>query len=469
MKRLMYNNVLIISYHYPPDLAVGAIRAAKFAKYLPEYDITPVILTVKEKYYDHLDDKKSIQSSHKGDVYRTWRIPNFRDVYLYFKSQLKKNTSAEKVHINEGAKDASEDVIAQNKETIVERFKRYFNSVIVWLPDDKTGWIIPAVIRGLFLVYSKKIDAIYTTGPPHSVHIIGLLLKVLTGRRWVSDFRDPWIVDDKPLFVRSTLSDKLERWLVKSVVDKSDTVISVTPEMTNWFQQHFLGVAKSKFVTIYNGYDSKEYDKYLTLKKHEKITFTYAGSFYLGRDPEHFLKALRLLIDEQRIQEDKIAVQFIGSCRYLYGNSIEDMVQRIGLEKVVTFTDYIPRHEAFREMARSHIMILFAQNQPLQIPGKLYEYIGLRSVVLAICGPGATANILSDYERAVVVKEDSIDNMKEALLEVVKLAASSSDCDKNSAPPYSGQLERTELARKLADYFVPITATYKVGKVMERR
>jgi glycosyltransferase involved in cell wall biosynthesis len=445
--------ILIISYHYPPDLAIGAIRPSKFVEYLPEYGFEPIVLTVKEKYYEYLDTDEIEPMLKKSDIFRTLRIPNFRDIYLSVKTIVIKNTLDGKKNFSL-VRNSYGDVINEFPESTVERLKRYFNSLVVWLPDDKTGWIIPAVLKGLRLIHNRKIDAIYTTGPPHSVHIIGLLLKLLTKRTWFADFRDPWMVSQKPTFVRSKLSDLIENWLVYKVVSKSDKVISVTPEMTESFQNCFSNIKSEKFVTIYNGYDSEQLKEYTKLKKNTKITFTYAGSFYYGRDPELFLRALRHLIDEKKIAEDTVAVKFIGNCRYLYEKSIEELVEQIGLTKIVSFIDTIPRHEAFKEMAKSHLLLLYAPDQSLQIPGKLYEYIGLRATILAVCGPGATANILADYEHAVIVANDSVKDMKDALLKTIQHVKNiGSSGSEGLQSTYGAQLERKELTRELAEHF----------------
>lgn len=441
--------ILIISYHYPPDLAVGAIRPSKFVEYLPGFGFKPTVLTVKEKYYEQLDCDQ-IERVRKDNVLRTIKIPNFRDVYMCVKRYLIKNALLKPPKDLSNTKDSC--AIDDAAETSIERLKRYFSSLVVWLPDDRTGWIIPAVLKGLRLIQCRKIDSIYTTGPPHSVHIIGLLLKLLTGKKWVADFRDPWIVSQKPAFVRSKLSDVIEKWFVYKVVSNSDSVVSVTPEMTAEFQKTYPEITPEKFITIYNGYDSEELQEFIGLKKYKKITFTYAGSFYYGRDPELFLRALRDIIDEKKISDDKIEVKFIGDCRYLNEKSIEKMVEQIGMTKIVRFIDPIPRLEAFAEMAKSHVLLLLAPDQPLQIPGKLYEYMGLNAYILAVCGPGATANILKQYKKAYVVPPNNKKELYESISTIFNILINSNQITNYPLAPNNESkniYERSYLTKKL--------------------
>jgi len=119
-------------------------------------------------------------------------------------------------------------------------------------------------------------------------------------------------------------------------------------------------------------------------------------------------------------------------------------------------------------MAKSHVLLLLAPDQPLQIPGKLYEYMGLRSIILAVCGTGATANMLADYEYAVIVANDSVKAMKDALLKTIQHVKNiGSSGSEGLQSTYGAQLERSELTRELAEHFD--TLLYKAYTRLENR
>ncbi|MBC2696057.1 MAG: glycosyltransferase family 4 protein [Desulfobacteraceae bacterium] len=439
----MTKKLLIISYHFPPDLAVGAIRPAKFAKYLPEFNWQPIVLTVYDKYFGNVDNQNN-QCSINVTIHNTYKIPGLRDVYLSFKRlylSIRKNKDTKQIF------QQWTPIENTLQEPGIERLKRYINSLLIWLPDDKAGWILPAVISGLKTISKHDVNAIFTTSPPNSVHLIGFLLKIISKKPWIADFRDPWGCETKPFFVRSKFSDFIENWMEKQIVSKSDYLVSVTPEMTEMLHARHPQATYNKFATIRNGYDSEEMKQFAGIEKHNRFTFTYAGSFYLGRDPEIFLKTLRELISSNKINKDQIHVKFIGNCKYLYGKSIERMVYELDMGDVVTFVDQISRYEAMTEMAKSHVLLLLAPDQPLQIPGKLYEYIGLNASILAVCGPGATANILNKYPKAVVVPPDDIETMKKGILQ---LFLNSRDQKLNTADDVTdSNFDRRELTEKL--------------------
>lgn len=441
----MSKKVLIISYHYPPDLSVGAIRPSKFAKYLGEHGWSPVVLTVLERYHGNFG-RPTENCSKDLEIYKTAKIPHFRDMYLSLKRiYLKKRKNKD---LNQSIQAWKPEEITKF-EPILEKIKRYFNSLFVWLPDDKTGWILPATIAGTSLIKKHQIDAILTTSPPHSVHLIGLLLKIITKKTWIADFRDPWVIEQKAFFVRSALSVTIERWLCQKVIENSDRVVSVTPEMTGMARQHYQHIPGEKFFTISNGYDPEELKRYSHVKKYDKFTITYPGTFYLHRDPRLLLQSLSDLIQEGSIDGNSIKVHFFGNCRYFNAESVEEMAVNLNLRDIVVISDSISHAEILQEIAKSHCLLLLASAQPLQIPGKVFEYIGIRGSIIAVCEEGATMNLLKTYPRAIVVPPGNTSEMKKALCGLFE-RRNKSDMETLPAFPFC-HFEYSNLTKKMAD------------------
>lgn len=442
----MTKNVLIISYHFPPDLAVGAIRPAEFARFLPEYGWSPIVLTVRQKYYEHIDparynDLKSIS------INRTVQIPYVNDILVtIYRSYLRIRKPESSFSIRERwiPHEARQ---GKKQEGLKFNLMRYFNSLFVYLPDKQVGWIMPAVLKAVALNRTTKIDALLTTGPPHSVHLIGLVLKFLLGICWVSDFRDPWAPEMKQMRIRSYFSVIIEQWMRRMVVRKSDCVVSVTSEMTQRLKDMYPG-NWNKFHTIHNGFDSEALSKYRNVTSYERFTITYVGSFYFGRTPYIFLRTMSNLIKDGHIDPKGVQIRFIGDCRYSDGKSVEKMVEETALKDVVKFVDQIPHDEALREIAMSDAVLLMAPNQPLQIPGKVFEYIGLRSVILSVCGDGATKSLLKNYPYAYIVSPDNMSEMKDAIMKL--LQEKSEEGARKVWNPSFEQYERGTLVRKIA-------------------
>lgn len=439
--------VLIVSYHFPPDAAVGSIRPAKFAKYLGEYNWEPVILTVKKRYYERLDPTR-LEEVKQIVVSRTIKIPTIKDIYLSMKNIYFRKIKSGSLYIEKQKWFPQESRLNPDEEGIVSRMHRYLNSLFVWLPDDKVGWVVPAFFRGLYLIKKHKINSIFTTSPPPSVHLVGLLLKVVTKKYWIADFRDPWFVEQKSFLIRSKLADIIEGWLNRKVIEKSDRIVSVTEEMTEMFKNQGENNLGNKAFNIWNGYDPEELERHSHTQKYNKFTITYAGTFYLDRNPELLLQALGDLIREGRIDRKNVQVRFFGNCRYINGESVEELVVNLNLRDIVVISDPIPHTEILEEIAKAHVLLLLAPDQPLQIPGKVFEYIGLKGSIIAICGEGATNNFLKRYPKAIIVSPDNLDEMKKAIL---TLMMRSNNNDKESVDnfPYHNY-ERKHLTKQLA-------------------
>lgn len=432
--------VLIVSYHFPPDAAIGAVRAAELVKQLPDLGWDPVVLSVQSQYYDQVDGTRYQKLPSK--VERTVKAGSVNDLYLYLKSWVRQFRR----HAAAPAVEKEWFTPVTGLEGLKARMVRYYNSLLVYLPDKEVGWIPFAVWRGLSLLKQRDVDAILTTSPPHSVQLIGLLLKWLTGRLWVADFRDPWEVELKPNRSRSLVSDWIERHMERAVVSACDWVVCVTDTMTSRLGQTYPRL-KEKFITIPNGYDSEALSSYLGEPKYPIFTITYVGSLYFGRSPVTFLTAVAELIAEKQIGGDTVRIRFVGNCQTSDGRSVVAMVNSLGLQGNVQFVGAVPHDESLREIARAQVVLLLASSQRLQIPGKVYEYIGLRASILAVCQDGATKDLLEQYPRARVVSPDNLGETKTAILSLYMGNQGEGETDRF---PYE-RYERTAIALKISD------------------
>jgi len=449
--------ILLIAYHFPPDSAVGAIRPAKFAKYLSELGWEPTILSVKTCYYDQLDgnDHENPQSLI---IKRTTKLPTLKETYLSLKKvylRSLKNISLAK----EQQKWMSSTPPLLGGSMYI-RLHRYFNSLFIYLPDNQIGWFVPAMIRGLLLFRRNSFDAILTTGPPHSIHLIGLALRMMTKAPWVVDFRDPWSIKSKGPMTRSKLSDFIEEKMMQQVIRHSDVVINVTPEMTAELFKRSGAALESKFVNLSNGFDLEELKPFLAEKKYPQLTITYAGSFYMGRNPFLLLKAVADLIREGRLRSDQIQINLIGNCQYADGISVEAFTRALGLTRVVKIVEHLPHKDVLGIMARSHGLLLLAPGQPLQIPAKTYEYIGLGAFIIAVCEKGATQNLLKDYPFSIIVDPLNLEAMKGALVALSR----QKDCDGSpEARVFSERYQHRYLTGCLVDVLESITQAVENG------
>ena len=406
--------ILLISYHFPPSLAVGGFRIAGFVEKLPLYGWNPYVLTIKEKYIDNTDNA-TLAHIETVKIFRTNTFPAILDFYLSFKRLILSVLSREKVSFKEmGQQYAASSKSTSVHEGLIQKLKRYFISLFITLPDVERAWIIPAILTAIREIKNDKINCILTSSPPYSVHIIGLMIKKIVPKiRWIADFRDPWMTPfSKGLYLTSSLSNRLERRLEHSIIKNADLVLTTTDLLANKFKHEYNIYPKSKFKCLPNGFDKDIFQELRKIKKNKAFTISYTGSVYFGRSPEPLFKALYELVNEKLLSLHNISIQLVGNCQCIDGQLTSQVASEYGLDSVVKIIDYVPYGEALKIIKKSHVALLLATNQPYQIPAKVYDYIGAGTEILALTKDGATADLINSTGTGKAIDPADIQGIK---------------------------------------------------------
>jgi glycosyltransferase involved in cell wall biosynthesis len=278
---------------------------------------------------------------------------------------------------------------------------------LCWLPDDRTGWLPPAVTAGWRLCRQQRIDAIVSSGPPHTAHLVALSLHHLTRLPWIADFRDPWTGNPgKPWFVRSALSDWLEGRLERRVVRSAARLLTATDQTGAALARRHPGIAP-KLTTVWTGFEPTRFDALGAVPPAPTFTVAHVGTVYLNRSPRALLEALALLTRDGRIPPSRIRLVFIGDTSDTRAAIIRQ-AETLGILHLLTFVGRVPYDEALRWMLRAHLLVLLAQGQPAQIPTKSFEYLASGTPLLGIMEEGATADLLRSTKTAVVPDDPGI-------------------------------------------------------------
>ncbi len=408
----MKKKILLISYHYPPSMAVGGLRIANFARYLPEQGWQPYVLTVEDRYLEQVDPNRLVGLEH-APIAKAPKAPTVSDLYLSLKSRLgrqeRKTDGAETVSL---AKAISPNAGRNGAEGAKQKLKRYLFSLLLSLPDGERSWVVPAVLKALRVIKRERISTVLTSCPPYSVHLIGLALKLITGVRWVADFRDPWITgSQKRLYYTSRLSMAIERRLEHLVLRKADRVLVNTANLTRLLLRTHGDLSRRKVMQLPNGFNPDRYRPYRQQEKYRRFTITYAGSLYFGRTPEPLFEAIKALIDAGTIRPEQIGVKLVGQCDRIEGRATEAVISCYALEGVVDLIPPVSYDEAMTIVAKSHLALLLAPDQPYQIPAKVFDYFGVCTPVLTFAGEGATADIVRSTRTGEVFSPNDIDGI----------------------------------------------------------
>ena len=383
--------VLIITYYWPPAGGSGVQRWLKFVKYLPEFGVTPVVFTVENPEYAVEDE--SLQNEVADDVEvlrgKIWE-PN----------QLLGKWGGKGKKVSAGFLDA--------KPGIKDRILRFIRANY-FIPDSRKFWIKPSVKLLTDYLRDKDFDAIITTGPPHSVHLIGLALKKKFGLKWVADFRDPWTSIDYfhnlPL-TRSSL--KKHQDMEEEVLRNADRVIVVGGRMKEEYDAYNKNVR-----VISNGYDT--YGPQATVTLDPEFTLTYAGLMNDDRNPKGLWRVLGKISTADPDFKADLKIRIVGSCSPEVLQSIKDN----GLSDNLDNLGYQDHNQVARYQQSAQVLLLTVNEVPSAkgiVTGKIFEYMQARRPVLAI-GPtdGDLADIIDKTSSGEIIDFGDEDGMEKVI------------------------------------------------------
>jgi glycosyltransferase involved in cell wall biosynthesis len=210
--------------------------------------------------------------------------------------------------------------------------------------------------------------------------------------RWVAEFRDPWTDNPwKPAHVRSGASDAAERWLERRCLASADRVVAVSDAAAQMFAAKMPDGRAGDVVVVRNGIDVIAPPR--PPRAGHVRDAIYVGNLYHQRDPRPFLDALASLHAKGRLQPG-LRVRFVGDCRYYRDVSLERYAADHGIADIVDIVDRVPHDECQRMIEASDLLLLLAQDQPAQVPNKLYEYLGARIPILAFVDAGGESETM---------------------------------------------------------------------------
>jgi len=431
--------LLMVTYDFPPSLEMGGRACAQIARYLPEYGWEPIVLTLQYRYLERVGAEPEPASS--PDIVRTRVIPH--PLFLY--KSLKR--------LGFGFATSRTDGQCQHKGGT---FRRWLLSLLS-IPDIYTGWLFPAVISGIGIIRRERVEHIFSSAPRWTNHLVGLVLARVTGVPWTAHFRDPWtgIPRTKP---ESSLSNAIDGVLERIVVTRADAVVGVTDLQTSQLRRMYPELPPNKFLTIPNGFDEGEWEALTAgtpgrgAVRGDRFVIRYAGTLYYQRNPLPLFRALGALIDSHDVDPDKVAIDLMGWCDEAQGHHVKELAHECGVGKLVTVTGPLTRNESLRRMMEANLLLLLAEEQPYQIPGKTYEYLRAGRPILALTSAGATAELLRKTGGAWII-DPSDTNGIAAAVQGAYQHWNDGVAECAAAPDVVASFDRRKLAGRFAEVF----------------
>jgi glycosyltransferase involved in cell wall biosynthesis len=371
--------VLLVTMYFPPAGGGGVQRPLKFATHLPALGIETHVLAPDDPKWIHRDEQ--LEPPTQAWVHRAR--------YLGPRGRI----PVEELH---GKSDL---------ERTLYQAKAVFRRALV--PDENVTWNLTAIPAAIRIVRHEGIDAVLTTSPPNSVHLIGAAVRAATDARWVADLRDPIVAfaDRNVDRLAARARERVQTVVARLVAGKADAIACASEGAADEIRGY---QPRGRVQVITNGCDFDDFAG-LEYRPAERFRITHTGSFLGHRDPRPFLTALSQSAAD-------IEARFVGDFRH----GDREWAEGLGLGDRLQLLGYRPRREALRLQRDSEALLLLlpqaGERGPKVLPGKAFEYLAAERPILAAVPPdGATARLIRETGAGVVVPPDDVRGLREAL------------------------------------------------------
>ncbi len=352
----MSKKVLIITYYWPPAGGPGVQRWLKLSNYLLENNVKPIIYAPSNPKYPSIDESLLEDVNSEIEVIKQPIFEPFGNLF----SKIRKKGIPKK-------KDQS----------IFDKFLIYLRGNL-FIPDSRIFWVNSSVNFLSKYILENNIESIITTGPPHSLHLIGLKLKSILNISWYADFRDPWTKINYHKELKLSLRSKKKHLELESkVLNSCDRIIVTSNKLLNEYNK----IAKTPISLITNGFD---YQK-LQLELDEEFSITHIGRLLPERNPKILWNALKELCIINKNFKNNLKINFIGNV----SENLRNEMKTNDLENSVVYHNYIKYNDTIPYLIKSQILLLIESDDnesSYAIPAKIFEYINSGRPIIAI-GP----------------------------------------------------------------------------------
>lgn len=373
-----------------------------FANLLKDHDWEPIVLTLQISDYHQVDDSLDTKLLTLKNIYR---VPK----WTFYKRRKTTLANAEWLPQNS---------LKKNKSII----RSYLEAAVDFVEAMDLNWVLPSLLYLKKILSRHKVHLLFSSSPDVGASILGLILRLITKKPWVSEFRDPWINPTISYTPPSNFSDRIARVLERTTLTKADAVISIGRILKNELLKKSRYADKNKFHVLYNGYDKSDLKTESRISN--KFRMTYLGTFGVERSPERFLGALTKLKKTHPDFIQNSRIDFIGEFKFDRGmeRKIKMLIFDNDLSDILRIFPFLEYAKGLHQLTVSDVLLLFIRpesktyNQHWIITSKLFQYLYTRKPILAMIPKHCeAARIIRECNAGEIVDPESIDGIADRI------------------------------------------------------
>jgi len=426
----------LIAHAFPPSGETGGSRIAHLCKYLPEFGVQPVILTVQNRFHEHID--RTFLASPSIRVIRTAQHKTPLDWYAQWQAKRSPDETR------------ADDTKPNLHETyrLSRRLRHHLLSVLLF-PDRYQGWYFPATRTARHLLRKVDFDVVFSTAPPYIAHLIARSLKRQFKIPWIADFRDPWVNNEVLLSSYPKWYVSLSARMEANCVRAADLVISNTDWQHRVMCERYPTLPRERFVTLTNGFDNIEAPASLDVNKHKPLCCLHLGDIYQGRRIDTFCAGLSILVKERKLDPNSVKVLFLGYTEQSQIEACRKIAGELVNSGMIEFQQRVGKEEARRRLWEADLLLIFQGGYRAQVPLKFYEYLSTGKPVFAVAEPGALSELISHTGVGLWTGADNPREIAEKFLVSLTLPAKPAEVVQDR---WAAQFHFRSLSRRLATW-----------------
>jgi hypothetical protein len=387
--------ILLIAYNFPPLISPQSLRWFYLSKELCKQGYTIDVLTIRmsERFQDLLADIPEGIRIHK----------TFPGPFYYFTFRYSRESSNKK----EYRMSANPSPFWKTLSNIHSKIYKILNSLLI--PDIYAEWLPFVLKTGLKLIRKNNYDTIISSSEPRVCHLIGYFLKKKSGVPWIADYGDPWIYPI-PILSESDMKKSIIKKIEMSILRRMDAITVTSEGIKKLYQEQYPFLRRESIHVVTQGFDPDVFSQ-IEGALTRKFRIVYCGSFYRDlRDPKAFFEAVK------EIDKD-IEVIIAGRI-----NEFADVLRKENFHGRIQFRGFLSHKESLALEKGATILLHIGNISDVQVPGKIYEYIGAGKPILGIKGGDSdlSAEIIIRYNKGIVVT-NNVNAIKEAILKLYEL------------------------------------------------